>query len=568
MNVYSDLRTALRTDLSNCAFPVVTSDMDVATVRASSLSHSFLKKNVDEISDQADAACLSLFLEANSRCAVVPLGPQELFMDLVWHEVIRCFDKLFHYGPNLRFDSSDFDRGCGVGPGASLQASSDDFYSKLFAGVHSYTNSLLPLMYRRYISSDPKWQAAELLRSTRYGSSCVRGNRLSFVPKTTAISRSICTEPVLNMFFQKGVGSVLEQVLRSDFKIDLSTQPELNRRLARKGSIDGSFGTIDLKSASDSISHRLLRQILPGYILSRLEQCRSPYVQLPNGDVVELHMISSMGNGFTFPLQTLLFSVIVKSVYRTLGIPICYNYGKGDDKEPGNFGVFGDDIIVRKDAYDSVTRALKMFGFVVNDDKSFNVGLFRESCGGDYWAGSDVRGVYLKTLSCEADAYSIINRLVRWSCVSGIPLPNTISVLLRQCGRNAVPLHAGDTEGIKVPRRFLAKVKVDSNGALIYRALESAPVSFKVPMGEAEMCYYPTGKGVFFNPDGILASLVGGFITNGRISLRTIRKRRFKVRTRKTPCWDYPSADLKDRVDDLVVTYELWMHSLLESMSS
>jgi len=369
------------------------------------------------------------------------------------------------------------------------------------------------------------------------------------------------------MFFQKGIGSVIEKVLKSDFSIDLSTQPDVNRKLARKGSIDQSFGTIDLKSASDSISLRLLRLILPPYLLRRIEECRSPFVELPNGELVELHMVSSMGNGFTFPLQTLLFTVIVKAVYRTLGIAFERNKEHLNGTEPGNFGVFGDDIIVRKDAYCVVVKALRLFGFVVNDDKSFNCGPFRESCGGDFWCGHDVRGVYLKTLACDADVYSIINRLMRWSSKTGIMLPRTLSVLCKLVRFNPIPLHAGDTEGIVTPKCFLEGYKVDQNKAVYYRSLCSASVSFQVPSGDAKSYYYPNRAQIFDNPEGVLISFIGGFITNGRISLRTLRQRRFKVRTRKTPHWDLPSADLKGRVHDFIIMYGLYMDSSIAALN-
>jgi hypothetical protein len=208
--------------------------------------------------------------------------------------------------------------------------------------------------------------------------------------------------------------------------------------------------------------------------------------------------------------------------------------------------VFGDDIIVRKDAYDFVTAALELFGFRVNGDKSFNTGNFRESCGGDYYHGFDIRGVYMKHLSTSADVYSIINRLVRWSSRSGIMLHRTIRYLLKQVDFLPVPWEAGDAEGIKVPTAPSELPRDRWTGGVRYRYLSQRPLSFSVPQDADKTHYYPSlfwkrRKPILFNPDGILVSFVGGFIRNERISVRTDRAR-FKIRHRTTSSWGGPDA--------------------------
>jgi hypothetical protein len=563
MHTSAELRSALLVDLRKAEVPWLTSDMDLATARCASLSNAFLKKSVDDISPGADDACLSLFEKANSACEAYSLRASKLFHDEVIGEVKHILDDIFFSGPDLLVSSSDFDELIGVGPGAAIGARSFNFYTKLFDSTLSYTDSQLPVLYARAISSNPTWALAEKQRAQKYGFRMVEGNRLSFVPKTASMSRSICTEPSLNMLFQRGLGLVFERLLRRHFRISLSTQPDLNKNLARLGSLDGSFGTIDLKSASDSVSLTLLKQILPAYVYSWLVRFRSPSVTLPGGRSLQLHMVSSMGNGFTFPLQTLIFATIVRACYRVLGIKSEYVDGK-----PSNFGIFGDDIIVRKDAYAFVVDCLGLFGFTVNDEKSFNVGPFRESCGGDFFKGAEVRGVYVKSLKHRTDVYSTINRLMRWSSLSGVMLPTVMKLLTPRVRFLPVPWHASDAEGIKIPRKFLIQPALDETGCTIYRALSPVPVSFKAPSGEAERPrFYPGRQKRFitFNADGVVVSLVGGYIRNGRITLRSEDSkvlRRFKVRYCKTPHWDfYRSAAEKQQVHDWEVMYEL-MHPL------
>lgn len=559
MQSFAELRSALLADLQIADNPSIFSDMDLATARKVSLLSSFLKKNEESTSPAADAACLELFLDCNSRCANFKLEAKTLFHDEVIGEVKHILDDIFFSGPDHTIGSIDFDSLIGVGPGASLGARSYNFYTKLFDSPLSYTDDQLPVLYRRAISSNPTWLIAEKQRASLYGFRVVEGNRLSYVPKTTKVSRSICTEPSLNMLFQRGLGLVFEQLLKRHFSIDLSVQPELNRGLARLGSLDGSFGTIDLKSASDSVSLNLLNQILPRYVLAWLYRFRSPYTILPDGTRLQLHMVSSMGNGFTFPLQTLLFATIVKACYRVLGVKL-----ERSKAGPKNYGVFGDDIIVRKDCYEFVVNCLGLFGFTVNDEKSFNVGPFRESCGGDYFRGADIRGVYVKKLQSKPDVYSAINRLMRWSSTSGVPLPTVMKQLLPRVRYLPVPWHASDTEGIKVPKARLVQPTCDENGCIYYDALRPIAVGFKAPSGEAKKpMYYPGTRKtrIEFNENGVMVSLVGGYIRDGRITLRSEDSktvRRFKIRRCKTPHWDfYGSVAERQQVHDWEVMYEM-----------
>jgi hypothetical protein len=558
MRDYALLQKALLEDLDvkECMF---TSDMHIFELRSLSLKNSFFKKLEDLVPSGANEAALSLFVSSNEACKNISLEPKDSFEEMVINEVKILLDNCFFRGPDHLYSISDVFEYSTCGPGSSLGAVSDTFYTKMFDSPLTSSSDFLFRLYWSSIADKPHWQRAELTRSRRHGSALVAGNRLSYVPKTPEKTRTICTEPVLNMFFQKGLGSVFEQVLKKDFKTDLSIQPDFNRQLARLGSIDGSFGTIDLSNASDSVSLSVIERLFPKYVVNWVKQFRSPEVIYPDGSRSELHMVSSMGNAFTFPLETLLFSSIVVACYRVLGL----NLYRGVDGSK-NYAVFGDDIIVRKDAYSFVVRCLKLFGFTVNDDKSFNTGSFRESCGGDFYLGHDVRGVYIKSLKTRADVYSAINRLVRWCSVSYVLLPRTIGLLSSWVKFLPVPYFAGDSEGIKTPYAP-ESLRYDPNTqSVIYHALVKKTVSFRVPSDDVKQYSYPFRNKrrveILFNPDGLLICFVGGFIRNGRLTVRNNSSddKAFKIRRRTTSSWHgIAPVGQFSRESDWIVTFGL-----------
>lgn len=205
----------------------------------------------------------------------------------------------------------------------------------------------------------------------------VEHNKISFVPKTVKTHRSIAIEPLINGFLQKGIDIVMRKRLRR-IGIDLSDQ-SLNQEMARLGSLPDQvdpFVTIDLSSASDSISIELCREVLPPEWFAFLDATRSKSYEY-DGAIKRFHKFCSMGNGFCFPLETLLF------------VAACHACGAG---RPGiDFRVYGDDIIVRQSVAVQLLDLLKYLGFNANADKTFITGPFRESCGADWFGGVDVR---------------------------------------------------------------------------------------------------------------------------------------------------------------------------------
>jgi len=513
------------------------STLSVQEYAALALSNSFLKKYSGTVDVKADERALDKFLHSNSLCQEWTLQLDSSLDEILFGGFKSAVYEFFNPGGyQLEFDPFVCARNGATGPGSSLGSRGTDFYTKLFDSPLSCTDRSLYNVYSRSINSSPSWALAEKSRQSRYGD-CVlcEGNRLSFVPKTTEISRVICTEPVLNMYFQFGAKHILESRLRSKFGIDLATQPSANRELARLGSDGWGFSTIDLESASDSISVEMLRLVLPREVFNSLSKYRSPKTIHPfTGDGIQLHMFSSMGNAFTFPLQTALFSCVVCSVYRYLCIPM-----EKPADGPGNFGVFGDDIACLDVASRYVIRLLNILGFRVNMSKSFTEGPFRESCGSDYYHGRYVRGVYLRGNEPHEVA-SCINQLIEFSAVTGVSCPRTCR-FLRQIIKGLVllvPRWESDTAGLKVPLSFI-QPKVDKNGSYAYYAWEAIPKRLKV--GDSESIEIPYGeKRRLFNSDGLYIAFLHGGLNAMTITVRQDRVR-YRRKRRIAPNWQYAS---------------------------
>lgn len=235
-----------------------------------------------------------------------------------------------------------------------------------------------------------KWGA---IAASRYGSLpndglvFVRGNRFAAVPKTALTDRGIAIEASLNVYAQLGIGSAIRSRLRRYAGWDLDNASATHRKIVKQASIDGSLATIDLSNASDSLCKNLVRVLLRDTLwLEYMEDLRSP-MTLVDGKWHLLEKFSSMGNGYTFELETCVFAAILS---------VCLQL-KGHAGILGHdFYVFGDDLIVPTDVAEFVVATLRWCGFETNSSKTFLRGSFRESCGADFFNGYPVRGYYLK----------------------------------------------------------------------------------------------------------------------------------------------------------------------------
>lgn len=233
----------------------------------------------------------------------------------------------------------------------------------------------------------------------------VRGNVLFTVPKNALIDRVACKEPDYNIFAQKAIGDHIRGRLRRKAGIDLNDQSR-NRALAREGSVSRKLATIDLSSASDSLTTGLVSLLLPREWFAVLDslRCETTFI---DGASHRNEMFSSMGNGFTFELESLIFWALAQTVTRACRVT-------------GQISVYGDDIIVPTGSAGALIRVLSWVGFTTNSKKTFRKGGFRESCGGHYMDGADVTPFYLRRpVKDVSDLILTLNQFRAWLIRTG-----------------------------------------------------------------------------------------------------------------------------------------------------
>nr|WKV34133.1 MAG: RNA-dependent RNA polymerase [Riboviria sp.] len=290
-----------------------------------------------------------------------------------------------------KFDFNELPQSCAFGPGASTQwKSREAFHQNKWALSTHITEEALP-----YGEAFLKWSGLSWLEREFI---LVPGNRVTTVPKRYDVDRTIAIEPDWNMFLQKGVGRMIRRRLRRFGLLHPDAQDK-HRALARLGSWTNSLATIDIRSASDLVSLGLVDALLPDDWKAVLYGLRSKVGVCPDGTSVTYGKISSMGNGYTFELETLLFYALA-----------CAVRGKG---ERWRVSVYGDDIICPAETAPALVELLAEAGFATNTSKSFIDGPFRESCGGHYWHGTDVTPFYLrKPPATQGDAIVLGNHLL------------------------------------------------------------------------------------------------------------------------------------------------------------
>lgn len=314
---------------------------------------------------------------------------------------------------------------CRHGPGSSTTCSYRNTSPYFKYGGWPYTITSRSVTHAKdLISSDQRWISyLEDSYRKRYDIPCYKilnwpvfwermfliddWNKVTTVPKNYLKDRPIAIEHSLNIMLQLGVDGYIRKRLRR-WGINLNSQ-YLNQVLARLGTVSDDIfrpATIDLANASDTVSLGVVKLLFPDEWYTYLCDLRSIGGNLPNGKI-RYSKLSSMGNGYTFAVESLIFFAIALAVSEDY-------FG---DRNRGSFpiSVFGDDIVVAEVVSDNLIYWLEHLGFSVNTGKSFTSGPFKESCGCDFYLGADVRPVFLrKELRTLTDIYSIRNRLRRF----------------------------------------------------------------------------------------------------------------------------------------------------------
>lgn len=295
------------------------------------------------------------------------------------------------------------------------------------------------------------------------------------VPKSWKIHRSMMPNTLIGAFVSAGLGEYIAQCLR-DVKINIKRLQPKHQQWAREASAKGHYVTADLSAASDSLTLQLLRMLLSTKWYRALTRGRALWVKI-DGESVLLSSVLTMGLGSTFPLQTLVFYALVKAL------------GELDGRK--HFvSVYGDDLIYSRHLHKYVRVLFPAIHLILNEDKTYAEGHFRESCGGDYYRGVDVRP-YQPEGGCEhlvgprkqEFLYRLYNGLCRrWDEVE---IPKTLLYLrmeLLMCSKGLlqVPPSYPDGSGIRVerPRDDFWFSPVLWSTASHSTSAQGAPVSF------------------------------------------------------------------------------------------
>jgi len=330
-------------------------------------------------------------------------------------------------------------------------------------------------------------------------------NRVEFVPKSWKTHRAIACEPAGNVPFQLAFDGWAKKRLRRH-GINLSTQ-ENNQQHARLGSMYDDIATVDMSMASDTVSYNTVAWLLPDDWFRYLDRVRSPLFSL-NGEVRKYAKFSSMGNGATFALETLIFASMLHAVGSRKGL------------------AYGDDLTIESYLYPELIKLLKFFGFVPNLEKSFASGPFRESCGGDFYQGEDITPFYLRSVDAwdKPNACHNINGLAKLSeagelwdylseMTSKLKLPLTPERDDTQYGVFIHPYHA-------YRRRLIKPVKGKNAGWVTSRGYRWKTSSITCRNSRALALWFlhrsDEDDRLIHNEHGLVTDVVGGSFESSR----------------------------------------------------
>lgn len=279
----------------------------------------------------------------------------------------------------------------------------------------------------------------------------VKSNRVELVPKNWKTSRTIACEPEGNLALQLAFDSYAKERLRS-FGIDLSDQSS-NVKAAQAASIDGLNATVDLKAASDTVAYNTVMLLFPDDWLDYLCRIRSPFYRGVFGHGTYAKF-SSMGNGATFCVETLIFAAA------------CYAVNGND-----NFLVYGDDIIIRQESYRDLWRLLGFLGFTINEEKTFTSGPFRESCGGDFFDGECVTPVYIREINQRKATLCHLVNTVRSVASPEGRLMAYLKKMIFEYKLSAVPYNEDTMSGVWIDPGLARRLGILASGRSLPRKL-------------------------------------------------------------------------------------------------
>lgn len=545
---------------------------------------SAFKKSEVEVGEMAAELTLLSFLEANNACLEWrPPVDETLAVGYAISYARAALRDWFEpkSGTELELNMASIEKAARFGPGASLHHGRRPtlYYFKVGDAPMRATSEYVRSWYDLSVRTNPLCEAAEMARKAKHGQiELAQFGNLTLVPKSHSKMRIVVTEPSANTYFQLGMGVVIERVLEKRTSTFLSTQPIFNAKMAKEGSRNGIYATVDLKQCSDYISLGLVKYMFPKSVDQWVRILRTPAVKGLGLPGCQLNMASTMGNGFTFPLQTSLLLGILFGVYKTLDLPLV----PCSHNELGTYGVFGDDIVVLTEAYPLLEQVITALGLVVNESKSFAYGRFRESCGHDYFDGHEVRGVYIRKYETTQDFISIFNRLALWSSRHEVLLTETLQFIADCIGEDnfsLVPPDEGIEQGIFSP---LPPSYPSWDGLWEYTCFLPNPSSFQIePWEDFEVLSPEKAKsrgwkrfirfvksfcGGYINQPALLKAILYGGVRRGKLTFRADKPVRYRKVVKVTPRWGYTENPLLAEMRPEALVF--WMNTLATVMTT
>jgi len=320
-------------------------------------------------------------------------------------DLLEVFERCRHSGGTTQGVS--YERSSNIEDKFQFPISATKGSRVLFKLYMEYDTQLCDILLRQNGVTREYFSSSEVFKESE-------GSRFTSVDKNDEVDRIIAIESTAGMYLQQGLMDIMVDRLRP--YLDITKLQERHKFLAWLASVCPELlGTIDFSSASDCILTCLVKFLLPPKWYNYLWLTRSHYGRWTDGSYVELPMISTMGNATTFPLETLVFYV--------LGYAVSAKFDKhslfGEPGYDNCVSVYGDDCILRTENCKAFMSLCEHVGLIVNVDKTYiDPGqFFRESCGGDFIHGRNVRPYYIKAphnckkSSLEPWLYINMNRL-------------------------------------------------------------------------------------------------------------------------------------------------------------
>jgi hypothetical protein len=274
------------------------------------------------------------------------------------------------------------------GPGSSIGISGQDTGAiRKFRCERQITPKLYTLVKTSLVEQYPLWFPSEDVVDRL---ACISWSKLLTVDKNALTDRTIFVEAGLNTWFQKSLGASIRSCLKRH-GYDLNST-ERSHDCARRGSITGAITTVDFENASNTIAYQMIQNVVcDSTWFTLLDYCRTPCYSTDKGVTLNpFEMFSSMGNGFTFELESLVFVAAAEAVSDYLGIGY------------ESISVHGDDITLDSQCFPIYCSFCEFLGFKINSKKTFSTSSFRESCGSYFFYGFDVKPYFLKEKSNDA----------------------------------------------------------------------------------------------------------------------------------------------------------------------